>query len=649
MSYLRAVMRRLDPWAALLLGVLLALGVVILLATPGPWQRVVGKEPPVRLEAPAPDDVAVFVLGGRAGSCTGIVWLHLDPTQNALSAVVVAPRVSGFVPWDGAAPLAEVVDAAGASTGAAALGRALGVSMDAWVTLDRRSLELVVQPMFPMNDVRAARTRYREARAAWRGRGGPERAWATQYETLRVALPRVAFSELGVVAFSNYVLGFGFVESDLTLEGATSLGEALQEVDPARVSVRAAPVIAERCRDGEVWRLDASRLEPLRQSLAIGLTPPETVDLVTRRTRPARVLVVAPLPRARAARYAAEVSARLDQSAGAPVEVTLVAGADDRLAFRAARELDARPALAALVAPAPASPKATAAVAKVCAMLRNRGQEAVAAGPLPARASAAAGSGARKTAGDRSRRDPAAGLVVAGGGAVGRRRRRAQLRPGGCGARQRADARARRLAGYAGAGPSLDAARIRVRVRPPYGRRRRERVRRAVGSGARAAAPLGIRRRTTHAGGQRLAARSARSSDLLPLGIANGGGGPGGGSWGAARKCRQVRRQSGRRGLRDRRVTPETPTAPYPRGWGAVGVTSNRSGPSGLTAAKQHAAADESCAGSEDQEHLSTGEGEFAALLTGCLQAHQVVLEDSLRGRSTERRSGCPADTPGRH
>ncbi len=239
------------------------------------------------------------MLGGRAGSCTGIVWLHLDPTQNALSAVVVAPRVSGFAPGDGAAPLAEVVDAAGASSGAAALGRALGVNMDAWVTLDRRSLELVVQPMFPMNDVRAARTRYREARAAWRGRGGPERAWATQYETLRVALPRVAFSELGVVAFSNYVLGFGFVESDLTLEGATSLGEALQEVDPARVSVRAAPVIAERCRGGEVWRLDASRVEPLRQSLAFGLTPPETGDLVTR-ARARRACSSSPRCRARA-------------------------------------------------------------------------------------------------------------------------------------------------------------------------------------------------------------------------------------------------------------------------------------------------------------------------------------------------------------
>jgi hypothetical protein len=394
-SYLRAVMRRLDPWAALLLGGLLAMGVVILLATPGPWQRVVGKAPPVRLEAPAPDDVAVFVLGGRGGTCTGIIWLHLDPAENALSAVVVAPRVSGFAPGDGYAPLADVVDGAGAGTGAAALGRALGVNMDAWVTLDRKALELAVQPMFPMNDVRAARTRFREARAAWRGHGGPERAWTTQYATLRVALPRVVFSELGVVAFSNYVLGFGFVESNLTLQGATSLGEALRDVDPGRVTVRAAPVIAERCRGGEVWRMDASRLEPLRQSLAFGLTPPETGAPLTRRIRSARVLVVAALSRASAVRYATEVSERLERSSGAAVEVTLVSGGNDRLAFRAARELDARPALAALVAPAPASPQATAAVAKACAMLRNRGQEAVVAGPLPARDGEAIGSAAR--------------------------------------------------------------------------------------------------------------------------------------------------------------------------------------------------------------------------------------------------------------
>ena len=308
MSWLRAAARRLDPWAALLLGGLLAMGVVILLATPGPWQRVVGTEPPVRLEAPAPDDVAVFVMGGRGGSCSGVVWLHLDSERHALTAVVVAPRISGFSPTDGYAPVAAIAGSAGPSAAAAALGGALGVSMDAWIALDRKALDLAVEPMFPMSEVRAARSRYREARAAWRGRGGAEHAWATQYESLRVALPQVAFEELGVVAFSNYVLGFGFVRSDLTLQGATSLAEALKEVDRDLVEVRAAPVVVERCRGGEVWHADASRVEPLHQSLLLGMRPPETGRLVTERARAARVLVIAPLSRLNAARYAAEVA-----------------------------------------------------------------------------------------------------------------------------------------------------------------------------------------------------------------------------------------------------------------------------------------------------------------------------------------------------
>jgi hypothetical protein len=122
---LRAAARRLDPWAALLLGGLLAMGVVILLATPGPWQRVVGQEPPVRLEAPAPDDVALFVMGGRGGSCSGVVWLHLDSEKKALAAVVVAPRISGFSPTDGYAPVAAIAGSAGPGAAAAALGPAL--------------------------------------------------------------------------------------------------------------------------------------------------------------------------------------------------------------------------------------------------------------------------------------------------------------------------------------------------------------------------------------------------------------------------------------------------------------------------------------------------------------------------------------------
>ncbi len=382
-------MRRLDPWAALLLGGLLAMGVVILLATPGPWQRVVGKQPPVHLEAPTPDDVAVFVMGGRASSCSGVVWLHVDADRYALTAVVVAPRISGFSPTDGFAPVSAIADSAGPSAAAAALGGALGVSMDAWVALDRKATEVAVQAMIPMSDVKAARTRYREARAAWRGRGDARQAWATQYETLSIALPGVPFQDLGVVAFSNYVLGFGFVRSDLTLQGATSLGEALRDVDPNKVEVRAAPVIVDRSRGGEVWRADMSRVEPLRQSLVIGIRPPDTERLVTVRRRAARVLVVAPFARAQAERYAEQVRRSLARSAGAPVPVSLVAGGDLRLAFRTARELDRRPALAVLVAPAPAG--GVPAARKVYGLLRVLRQEAVAAAPLPAAAAGDAG------------------------------------------------------------------------------------------------------------------------------------------------------------------------------------------------------------------------------------------------------------------
>ena len=91
-----------------------------------------------------------------------------------------------------------------------------------------------------------------------------------------------------MVAFSNYVLGFGFVRSDLTLQGATSLAEALKEVDRNLVEVRAAPVVVERCRGGEVWHADASRVEPLHQSLLLGMRPPGDRDGWSRSARAPR-------------------------------------------------------------------------------------------------------------------------------------------------------------------------------------------------------------------------------------------------------------------------------------------------------------------------------------------------------------------------
>ena len=239
-----------------------------------------------------------------------------------------------------------------------------------------------------MNDVKAARTRYRAARAAWRGRGSVRATWPTQYETLRVALPQVQFQDLGVVAFANYVLGFGFVRSDLTLQGATSLGEALRDVNRNRVEVRAAPVIVERSRGGEVWRVDASAVEPLWQSLATGIVPPESDRLVTVRERAARVLVVAPFARRAAQRYAAQVRAALAGSAGAPVQVSARLGR--RHAARLPRRARARQAPRARRAGRARPAKGSPAVQKVYAMLRNRRQEAVVSGPLPATTAAPA-------------------------------------------------------------------------------------------------------------------------------------------------------------------------------------------------------------------------------------------------------------------
>ena len=138
MTRVRAVPRRLDPWAALLLGVLVTLGVIILLATPGPWHKVVpavASHPPLA-PPPPPHDIAVFVNGPRLEGCAGVVWLHIDYTQARFTAVVVAPSLTCLLPGAGLQPLSEIVDEAGPRSGAQALGARLGVKLDSWLTVD---------------------------------------------------------------------------------------------------------------------------------------------------------------------------------------------------------------------------------------------------------------------------------------------------------------------------------------------------------------------------------------------------------------------------------------------------------------------------------------------------------------------------------
>ncbi len=347
--------------------------------------------------------------------------------------------------------------------------------------------------------------------------------------------------------------------------------------------------------------------------------------------RTARVLVIAPLSRLNAARYATEVGRRLAVSAGAPVEVTFVSGADDRLAFRAARELDRRPALAALVAPARPGDAATAAVTKVCAMLRQRRQEAVVSSPLVAGPGEASGTSAEKAlAAVADSRLPVSWLPAAQAGATGAGDGRRALV-----AAARANVQTLVRACWPGTlAPGLSSTRLGF----AFVDARHTGVGVVSGSDTAAAALL-QRLRLWGFTATRQAADDAGSAPARPgaaiayrpgsreaaLALAGDLGLPPGSVSRAGDMPRKLV-------VLDRPLSARTTTAPHPQGWGAVGAN-HVAVPSGLTATQQRAAADERGTRGKDQEHLTTGERELTALCSRSLQTRKVVLKDALEVR----------------
>jgi hypothetical protein len=396
------VARRFDPWAALLLGVLLALGVVILLATPGPWNRVVGPSAAVRLEPPPPRDVAVFVLGAQGAGCSGVVWVHLDHAEPSLTAVVVAPDTQVFVPGGGFAPLRRVIGDAGPRVAAGALGETLGVTFDAWVTVGRPALRLALESLSSASGGHARVREYRSATAAWEGRGRAGAILPDQYRALAQALPGASYGAINVVAFANYILGFGYVVSDLDLQGATSLATSFKALVPAKVYVQAMAAVVETSRGAHAWRVDRIALVRLQRALEAGTTPPLSAPRLRRVRRPARVLVISPAA-VGAEAYVSEVRRSLGRSAGAPIAVRsiIVRGSGDPTARVAALTRSWRP-LAVLVAPPLAAPstsgteRAAATLRTVGEYLRSSGRSAVMSGPMPLESGngVAAGTGA---------------------------------------------------------------------------------------------------------------------------------------------------------------------------------------------------------------------------------------------------------------
>ena len=120
---------------------------------------------------------------------------------------------------------------------------------------------------------------------------------------LRVALPRVPFEDLNVVAFSNYVLGFGFVKSDLTLQGATSLAGRRAPGRPGsrRRARRAGDRRALPRRRGMAHRQQPHGTAAPVSGLRTGAAA-RSAGSSRRAPRAARVLVIAPLARPRATR-----------------------------------------------------------------------------------------------------------------------------------------------------------------------------------------------------------------------------------------------------------------------------------------------------------------------------------------------------------
>lgn len=369
MKTLRAVMGGLDPWAALLLGVSVTLGVVILLAAPGPWHKVVDISPPARLVSPPPTDIAVFVLGVSSGECTGIVWLHVDHERHSLTASILAPQTQGPVRGGGYVPLNRVLDDLGAQAAATSLSAVLKVDMDTWATLDRNALRLAVAPMFVGGQERPRLRLYAAAARAWEGRGGFRAAWPMQYETLRVALPQVPLERLNVVTFANYVLGFGIVQEELDLQAATLLANTIKALRPSRIMVRACPAVVDTCRGAEAWAPEATALGRLRHNLAVGLTAPGSEPTVATRQREARVLVVVPDGDLAVDAYVSEVRRRLRSSSGAPVSVRVVRAVPRKLTVRVKAVLDEWHPLAVLVAP----PRADGQTESVASALQELG------------------------------------------------------------------------------------------------------------------------------------------------------------------------------------------------------------------------------------------------------------------------------------
>ncbi len=384
MNLLRALARHLDPWAGLLLGLLVAMAVIILLVTPGPWNRVVGKAPAAAPTAQPTTDVAVFVTsGGPPVHCTAAFWLHTDPSASSVTVVLVPAQANGFLAGGGYEPLGEIVDDAGPAAGAAALGDMVGVPMRLWVDGGLKAVRDAFPLSFPDVWAPATALRMQDAVRSWSDQGAPAGRFARQYSFMQLSLAESDYPGINVIAFANYVLAAPGMSSNLDLQTAASVAATLRRLGSSTPAFCALPAISEVTRHSASWHLESGPAFGVRQSLALGVSPPAYAARVTTRRVPATVVAVLDPLGSVQQPYLAALARRLRDSSGGPVHlVALVVGHGDDAAARLARVLDRTRPQAVLIGLGWRTTKSDAALlatrlTAVTAMLRERDQAAV--------------------------------------------------------------------------------------------------------------------------------------------------------------------------------------------------------------------------------------------------------------------------------
>ena len=351
MSRVRAVLRRLDPWAALLLGVLVTLGVIILLATPGPWHRVVpavATHPPLA-PPPPPRDIAIFVNGPRLEGCAGVVWLHIDYAQARFTAVVVAPSLTCLLPGAGLQPLSEIVDQAGPRIGAHALGARLGVKLDAWIAVDPLALRAAI-PGFVGVGTKVVHPRPVPLAGVWSLRQPPNKALQRQVRYLRLWLRDGSAGELNLIGFVNYVIGSNDVDTALKLQAVSAIGAALNVADAGDFVTSSLPMVVERRGRYTRWLPAPGALLALRQSFAFDAASPVYPATVDERLAGRTVLVLTSPLGGWTKRYRMAFEAELRRYGVRGVRVEMRACARPAAVSRVLDRERARPPLGVVVA-----------------------------------------------------------------------------------------------------------------------------------------------------------------------------------------------------------------------------------------------------------------------------------------------------------